>query len=94
MGPKLTAPLGTSTEVLGLGPRPPARAETIPWKKAGRSSACFCIPAALARAHRPVTSRWGKCGTAWVQFEDPEGDIVSAGFEILEGDPATIEVLP
>ena len=29
-----------------------------------------------------------------MKFEDPEGDIVSAEFEILEGDPATIEVLP
>jgi len=29
-----------------------------------------------------------------VKFEDPEGDIVSAEFEILEGDPASIEVKP
>ena len=29
-----------------------------------------------------------------VKFEDPERDIVAAEFEALEGDPATIEVLP
>ncbi len=29
-----------------------------------------------------------------VKFEDPEGNIVQAQFEILEGDPATIQVRP
>jgi len=29
-----------------------------------------------------------------VKFEDPEGDITTAEFEILEGDPATIELKP
>ena len=29
-----------------------------------------------------------------MKFEDPEGDIAKAEFEVLEGDPATIELKP
>jgi len=39
-----------------------------------------------------ITVNWAQKGL--VKFEDPDGDIVQAQFEILEGDPATIVIEP
>ena len=64
--------------------------ESQPWEFSFRAAAAPRI----LRVVFPKRIAVGEERNGLVKFEDPEGDIAKAEFEILEGDPATIEVKP
>jgi len=51
-------------------------------------------PPAIARVVFPVSIATNQAQHGLVRFEDADGDVVQAQFEVLEGDPLAIEIQP